>query len=99
METFRTEFLEDIAKRAEVKAELEQSIISFSLQEEHLAEEARAVTYNSLMAVLENIKINKTSIKRFSLIKSRSITIDKQSIYNYNSTVNTLYERMREKKC
>ena len=38
METFRTEFLEDIAKRVEVKAELEQSIISFSLQEEHRAE-------------------------------------------------------------
>ena len=38
METFRTEFLEDIAKQAEVKAELEQSIISFSLQEEHRAE-------------------------------------------------------------
>ena len=32
METFRTEFLENIAKRAEIKAELEQSIITFSLQ-------------------------------------------------------------------
>ena len=37
METFRTEFLEEIAKRAEIKGELEQSIISFSLEEDKRA--------------------------------------------------------------
>ena len=45
--------------------ELEKSLISFSLQEEHLAEEARAVTYiqiyhNSLITVLEKKTLKST---------------------------------------
>ena len=52
METFRTEFLENIAKRAEIKAELEQSIITFSLQKEHRAEVLAQVR----ACALENIE-------------------------------------------
>ena len=38
MEIFRTEFLEEIAKTEQIKAEVEQSVITFSLQEEHRAD-------------------------------------------------------------
>ena len=38
MEIFRTEFLEEIAKSDQIKAEVEQSVITFSLQEEHRAD-------------------------------------------------------------
>ena len=38
MEIFRTEFLEEIAKSDQIKAEVEQSVITFSLQEDHRAD-------------------------------------------------------------
>ena len=54
METFRTEFLEEIAKRAEIKGELEQSIISFSLEEDKRAgvvEQVRACAMENIERV------------------------------------------------
>ena len=51
MEIFRTEFLEEIAKTEQIKAEVEQSVITFSLQEEHRADILEQVR----LCALENI--------------------------------------------
>ena len=51
MEIFRTEFLEEIAKSDQIKAEVEQSVITFSLQEEHRADILEQVR----LCALENI--------------------------------------------
>ena len=51
MEIFRTEFLEVIAKTDQIKAEVDQSVVTFSLQEEHRAEILEQVR----LCALENI--------------------------------------------
>ena len=51
MEIFRTEFLEEIAKSDQIKAEVEQSVISFSLQEDHRAD----ILEKLRLCALENI--------------------------------------------
>ena len=51
MEIFRTEFLEEIAKTEQIKAEVEQAVMTFSLQEEHRADILEQVR----LCALENI--------------------------------------------
>ena len=52
MEIFRTEFLEKIAKTEQIKAEVDQSVISFSLQEDHRAD----ILEQLRLCALENIE-------------------------------------------
>ena len=51
MEVFRTELLEEITKPNQIEAEVEQSVISFSLQEEHRAD----ILEQLRLCALENI--------------------------------------------
>ena len=60
MEIFRKEFLEEIAKSDQIKAEVEQSVIVFSLQENHRAD----VLEQLRLCALENIDTVERSLIR-----------------------------------
>ena len=58
MEIFRTEFLEGIPQTEQIKAEVDQSVISFSLQEDHRAD----ILEQLRLCALENIHTVKISL-------------------------------------
>ena len=61
MEIFRTEFLEEIAKSDQIKAEVEQSVITFSLQEEHRAD----ILEQLRLCALENFNVGGVRIEYY----------------------------------